>query len=72
MEYIELIIHTTTKGSDTVSDCLLETGFSGTMIEDRSDIPDPDKPHGIWEIMDPKILENMPEDVADKNWLLKN
>ena len=69
MEYIELIIHTTTKGSDTVSDCLLETGFSGTMIEDRSDIPDPDKPHGIWEIMDPKILENMPEDVLVHAWI---
>lgn len=69
MEWIELIVHTTTNGADPVSEMLLESGISGTMIEDRSDIPDPDKPHGIWEIMDPKILENMPEDVLVHAWI---
>ena len=68
MEYIELIVHTTTEGSDPVSDILMESGASGTMIEDRSDIPDPDKPHGIWEIIDPKLLEQMPEDVLVHAW----
>ena len=63
MNWIECIVHTTTAGSDWVSDCLMELGATGTMIEDRADIPDPSKPHGIWEIIDPKLLESMPEDV---------
>ena len=68
MEWLELIVHTTTEGTDPVSDILMEAGASGTMIEDRADIPDPSKPHGIWEIIDPKLLENMPEDVLVHAW----
>ena len=68
MNWIELIVHTTTAGSDPVSDLLMELGASGTMIEDRADIPDPAKPHGIWEIIDPKLLDAMPEDVLVHAW----
>ena len=70
MEWTELIVHTTTAGSDWVSDCLMELGASGTMIEDRADIPDPSKPHGIWEIIDPKLLDSMPEDVLVHAWFV--
>ena len=72
MEWVELIVHTTTAGADGVSSVLMECGASGTMIEDRKDIPDPDKPHGIWEIIDPKLLENMPEDVLVHAWYEEN
>jgi len=72
MEWMELIVHTTTEGSDQVSALLMESGASGTMIEDKSDIPDPDKPHGIWEIIDPKLLENMPDDVLVHAWFEEN
>ena len=68
MDWIEIVIHTTTYGSDQVSSLLMETGAAGTMIEDRSDIPDPLKPHGIWEIIDPKLLDSMPEDVLVHAW----
>ncbi len=68
MNYTEIIVHTTTAGSDWVSDCLMELGSNGTMIEDRADIPDPSKPHGIWEIIDPKLLDSMPEDVLVHAW----
>lgn len=68
MEWIEWIIHTTTEGADTVSEMLMDYGASGTMIEDRKDIPDPSKPNGIWEIIDPKLLENMPVDVLVHAW----
>ena len=68
MDWIELIVHTTTAGSDWVSDILMEFGASGTMIEDKADIPDPSKPHGIWEIIDPKLLDEMPEDVLVHAW----
>jgi ribosomal protein L11 methyltransferase len=46
----------------------MESGATGTMIEDKADIPDPSKPHGIWEIIDPKLLEEMPEDVLVHAW----
>ena len=69
MEWAELIVHTTTSGADTVSSLFLDYGASGTMVEDRADIPDPGKPHGIWEIIDPKLLEEMPEDVLVHAWL---
>lgn len=68
MQWVELIVHTTTEGSDQVSTLLMEEGASGTMIEDRADIPDPSKPHGIWEIIDPRLLETMPEDVLVHAW----
>jgi len=68
MDWIELVIHTTTEGTDAVSSVLMEAGASGTMIEDRADIPDPAKPHGIWEIIDPKLLDSMPEDVLVHAW----
>ena len=68
MEWIELIVHTTTEGTDGVSGILMDCGASGTMIEDRSDIPDPDQPHGIWEIIDPALLDSMPEDVLVHAW----
>ena len=68
MEWIELIVHTTTEGSEDVSYELIELGSAGTMIEDRADIPDPGKPHGIWEIIDPKLIESMPEDVQVHGW----
>ena len=68
MEWIELIVHTTTEGADTVSDLLVQEGATGTMVEDRADIPDPSKPNGIWEIIDPKMIENMPEDVLVHAW----
>ena len=68
MEWIEVIVHTTTEGSESVSYEMIEIGSAGTMIEDRADIPDPGKPHGIWEIIDPKLIETMPEDVQVHGW----
>ena len=68
MNWIEIIVHTTTAGSDYISDALIGHGASGTMIEDRNDIPDPSKPHGIWEIIDPHLLDTMPEDVLVHAW----
>ena len=68
MDWIELTVHTTSAGSDSVSAVLMDLGASGTMVEDRADIPDPDKPHGIWEIIDRKLLDSMPADVLVHAW----
>lgn len=69
MNWIELIIHTTTAGAEDVSALLMDLGAGGTQIEDRADIPDPSKPNGIWEIIDPALPESMPEDVLVHAWL---
>ncbi len=68
MNWIEVIVHTTTAGSDYVSETLIANGASGTMIEDRADIPDPSRPHGYWEIIDPRLIDSMPEDVCVHAW----
>lgn len=68
MNWIELIVHTTSTGADSISALFISLGATGTMTEDRADIPDPSKPNGIWEIIDPKMLESMPEDVLVHAW----
>lgn len=68
MEWLELSVHTTTAGADLASQALMTCGANGTMIEDRADIPDPAKPSGYWELIDPKLIDSMPEDVVVKAW----
>ena len=48
MDWLKISIHTTTAGDDIVSEKLMQQGATGTMVEDRADIPDPTKPNGIW------------------------
>ena len=69
MDWQEIIVHTTTPASDVVSDLLTRCGATGTMIEDRADVPDPDKLHGYWELIDPALIDSMPEDVLVHAWL---
>ena len=68
MDWIELTVHTTTEGSDIVSEALMAEGATGTMIEDRADIPDPDQPNGYWEMIDPNLINTLPEDVVIHAW----
>ncbi len=72
MDWIEIIVHTTSAGADSVSSVLMECGAAGTQTEDRADIPDPSRMHGIWEIIDPAILDRMPEDVLVHAWFENN
>lgn len=68
MEWVEITVHTTTLGADMVSETLILHGATGTMVEDRADIPDPTKPNGIWEIIDPNLVNTLPEDVLVHAW----
>ena len=68
MEWIELVVHTATPAADAVSEALISCGATGTMVEDRSDIPDPGQPSGYWEIIDPGLIDTMPEDVLVHAW----
>ena len=68
MDWMEWVVHTTTAAADAVSDLLIRAGSTGTMVEDRADIPDPEHPNGYWEIIDPALIEAMPEDVLVHGW----
>ena len=68
MDWIEVIVHTTTPASDLVTETLINSGAQGTMVEDRADVPDPTKPNGYWEIIDPHMIDAMPEDVLVHAW----
>lgn len=68
MDWTELSLTTNSLGAEIVSEYLCAHGAKGTQIIDRKDIPDPDKPHGYWELIDRKLLDDMPEDVVVKAW----
>ena len=68
MDWIEVTVSTNTQGADIVSEALLRQGAVGTQIIDRADVPDPSKPNGFWELIDPKMIDEMPEDVQVKAW----
>ena len=55
-------------GGASIAEQLMQEGASGTMVEDRADVPDPDKPNGFWEIIDPDLIQRMPEDVVVHAW----
>lgn len=68
MDWIEISITTNTEGADIVSEALMRAGAKGTQIIDRADVPDPAQPSGYWELIDPALIEQMPEEVVVKAW----
>lgn len=72
MQWCEAVVHTTTLGSDLVSDELMALGAAGTEIVDRADVPDPREAGVYWELYDPQMVEAMPEDVLVKGWFELN
>ena len=72
MQWCEAIVHTTTEGSDLVSDLMMRFGATGTEIVDRADVPDPNQPGVYWELYDPRMLAEMPADVLVKGWFEQN
>ena len=72
MQWCEAVVHTTTMGSDLISDELMGLGAAGTEIVDRADVPDPHQAGVHWELYDPKMLDDMPKDVLVKAWFEQN
>lgn len=72
MQWCEAVVHTTTMGSDLISDELMGLGAAGTEIVDRADVPDPHQAGVYWELYDPKMLDDMPRDVLVKAWFEQN
>lgn len=69
MEWLEILVHTTTEAQELVSNLLIDNGTSGTSILDKSYIPDVKSLGKEWEMYDESILQNMPEDVEVHAWL---
>jgi len=66
MDWMEVVIHTTTMGADIVSEMLMDVGAVGTMIEDRYDVTSSRKEDGMWDMIDEDVLAKMSEDVLVK------
>lgn len=66
--WTEITISTTTAAADLISDLLITLGSNGTMIEDRSIVPSPADHGDYWDLVDPAIADNMPEDVLVHGW----
>ncbi len=64
MEWTKLCVHTTTMGADIVSNALLDAGAYGTQILDRYDVLSSDRRDGMWDMIDEKVLTDLPEDVV--------
>lgn len=67
MDWMEVVVHTTTAGADIVSEVLMNAGATGTAIEDRADVPQGGlREEGFWELVDDDLIEQMSEDVLVK------
>lgn len=69
MNWTEVVIKTTTPGSDIVAEIMYEAGISGAVIEDRADIEIYQKPEGVWDYIDEGILDHMGPAVLVKGYL---
>ncbi len=72
MDWVEVIVHTTTDGADIVSDLLCEAGATGTEIIDRADVINMPQSQGMWDLIDERVLADMPEDVLVKAYFPEN
>ncbi len=68
MQWIEAVVHTTTAGSDLVSDLLVRCGALGTQVMDRKDAEDVGRDKAATEMFDQKMVSEMPKDVLVKGW----
>lgn len=67
-DWQEVSVTTNSLAADLVSEALMRLGAKGTQIIDHADVPDPSVPSGHWELIDPGLIQAMPEDVVVKAW----
>lgn len=72
MQWIEAVVHTTTTGSELVSDLLIRCGAIGTQVLDRADVASANCEKIAWELFDENMILTMPEDVLVKGWFSKD
>jgi len=69
MDWIEIVVKTTTQGADIIAAVLYEAGANGAVIEDPADIQLYQRPEGQWDYIDESILERMDSEVLVKGYL---
>ncbi|MCL2545349.1 MAG: 50S ribosomal protein L11 methyltransferase [Clostridia bacterium] len=72
MHWIEAVIHTTAEGADIVSNLLCEAGAAGTEIVDRAEVRAMPQDQGMWDLIDERVIQSMPEDVLVKAYFAQN
>ncbi len=74
MKYIELTIHTTTEGSEIISDIMWNYTDYGVTICDRADIIalQTAKESTFWDYMDDELTEDKPSDVLVKCYVAED
>jgi len=72
MDWIEVVLKTTTQGADIMAQILYEAGANGAVIEDPADIRIHQRAEGQWDYIDESILEGMDEEVLVKGYLPDN
>ncbi len=74
MKYVELTIHTTTEGSEIISDIMWNYTDYGVTICDRADIIalQTAKESTFWDYMDDELTENKPSDVLVKCYVAED
>ncbi len=63
MDWIRMMVRTTTEGAEAVSAMFMGMGIQGAVIEDKADIQLNQRPEGQWDIIDETIAQRMEDDV---------
>lgn len=69
MEWKELVVHTTTEGSDLAANILYEAGATGVVVEDPQDIIDLMRRENDWDYIDPGVLYSRKDGAMIKAYL---
>lgn len=69
MKWAEIVIHTTSAGSDIMSELLLEINAAGTVIEDNADVELNRGKCGDWDYIDQSVIDQFPDEVLVKGYI---
>lgn len=69
MKYCKITIHTTTEGSEAFSEALMDAGASGAMIEDAADLVTLERDFKLFDGIEQRVIDSMPEDVCVTGYL---
>ncbi len=69
MEYAKITIHTTTAGAEALGDLFAEMGAGGCVIEDAADLLTIERDFALFDGIEQKVFDAMPEDVRVSGYL---
>ncbi len=69
MEYAKITIHTTSLGAEALGDLFAEAGAGGAVIEDAADLLTIERDFKLFDGIEQKVFDAMPEDVRVSGYL---